>query len=536
MSETPTARPNSPEYTVSELSSDLKRTVEDAFGYVRVRGEISGFRGVHASGHCYFALKDDKAKIEAVIWRGAYGRMRFKPQEGLEVVATGKLTTYPGSSKYQIVIDALEPAGVGALMALMEERKKKLAAEGLFDEARKQLLPYLPEVIGVITSPTGAVIRDILHRLDDRFPRHVVVWPVRVQGEGSAEQIAAAINGFNALEDGGKIPKPDLLIVARGGGSLEDLWSFNEEIVVRAAAESMIPLISAVGHETDVTLIDYVSDKRAPTPTAAAEMAVPVRAELFAEIANYGRRAILCWQREQEHRRSALRGLARALPSASDVLAIPRQRLDAATSALPRALTVNTQLHHRRFTRVAGELTLNVLRAQVAQARQQVTTGGIRLAHCARAVTRQRRDRFEGLALRLKAARSASAQAHRVAIARDGERTQRLAERARRALSTLLQRQHARADHAGQLLAALSYKSVLARGFALVRDEAGHALRNAASVAPGMRLDIEFADGRVAAVADGDPPASPPRREPPKVAAKPATKRSPKPSDQGDLF
>ncbi|MGB6081466.1 MAG: exodeoxyribonuclease VII large subunit, partial [Xanthobacteraceae bacterium] len=309
--------PNAPEYTVSELSSDLKRTVEDAFGHVRVRGEISGFRGVHASGHCYFALKDDKAKIEAVIWRGSFGRMRFKPQEGLEVVATGKLTTYPGSSKYQIVIDALEPAGVGALMALMEERKKKLAAEGLFDEARKQLLPYLPEVIGVVTSPTGAVIRDILHRLADRFPRHVVVWPVRVQGEGSAEQIAAAIDGFNALEDGGKIPKPDLLIVARGGGSLEDLWSFNEEIVVRAAAESMIPLISAVGHETDVTLIDYVSDKRAPTPTAAAEMAVPVRAELFAEIANYGRRAILCWQREQEHRRSALRGLARALPSAS---------------------------------------------------------------------------------------------------------------------------------------------------------------------------------------------------------------------------
>ena len=528
--------PNAPEYTVSELSSDLKRTVEDAFGHVRVRGEISGFRGVHASGHCYFALKDDKAKIEAVIWRGSFGRMRFKPQEGLEVVATGKLTTYPGSSKYQIVIDALEPAGVGALMALMEERKKKLAAEGLFDEARKQLLPYLPEVIGVVTSPTGAVIRDILHRLADRFPRHVVVWPVRVQGEGSAEQIAAAIDGFNALEDDGRIPKPDLLIVARGGGSLEDLWSFNEEIVVRAAAESMIPLISAVGHETDVTLIDYVADKRAPTPTAAAEMAVPVRAELFVEVASFARRTLLCWQREQDRRRNDLRGLARALPSAADVLAIPRQRLDAATSALPRALTANTQLHHRRYARAAGQLTLNVLRAQVAQARQQVTTGGIRLAHCARAVTRQRRDRFEGLALRLKAARFATAQAHRAALLRDGERTQRLAERARRALSTLLQRQHARADHAGQLLAALSYKSVLARGFALVRDEAGHALRNAASVAPGMRLDLEFADGRVAAIADGDPAASPPRREPPKTTAKPAAKRPAKPSDQGDLF
>src|SRR4051794_12839447 len=268
---------NAPEFTVSELSAALKRTVEDAYGHVRVRGEISGFRGAHSSGHCYFTLKDESAKIEAVIWRTTHARMRFRPQEGLEVIATGKLTTYPGSSKYQIVIEALEPAGIGALMALMEARKKKLAAEGLFDEARKQLLPYLPDVIGVITSPTGAVIRDILHRLNDRFPRRVLVWPVRVQGDGSAEEVAAAIRGFNAFPEGGRVPRPDLLIVARGGGSLEDLWSFNEEIVVRAAADSMIPLISAVGHETDVTLIDFASDKRAPTPTAAAEMAVPVR-------------------------------------------------------------------------------------------------------------------------------------------------------------------------------------------------------------------------------------------------------------------
>ncbi len=280
--------PNAHEFTVSELSAALKRTVEDSYGHVRVRGEISGFRGPHASGHCYFALKDDSAKIEAVIWKGVNGRMRFKPQEGLEVIATGKLTTYPGSSKYQIVIEALEPAGVGALMALLEERKKKLAAEGLFDEARKKALPWLPEVIGVITSPTGAVIRDILHRLEDRFPRRVLVWPVRVQGEDSAEQVSAAINGFNALPEGGKIPRPDLLIVARGGGSLEDLWAFNEEIVVRAAAASKIPLISAVGHETDVTLIDFAADRRAPTPTAAAEMAVPVRAELFVEVAESG--------------------------------------------------------------------------------------------------------------------------------------------------------------------------------------------------------------------------------------------------------
>ena len=328
---------NAPEFTVSELSSALKRTVEDAYGHVRVRGEISGFRGPHSSGHCYFALKDESAKIEAVIWKFAHARMRFKPQEGLEVIATGKLTTYPGSSKYQIVIEALEPAGIGALMALMEERKKKLAAEGLFDEARKQLLPWLPEVIGVVTSPTGAVIRDILHRLEDRFPRRVLVWPVKVQGEGSAEQVAAAIRGFNALPEGGRIPRPDLLIVARGGGSLEDLWSFNEEIVVRAAAESMIPLISAVGHETDITLIDFAADKRAPTPTAAAEMAVPVRSELFVEVDGLARRTMVCWQRGQESRRNELRAAARALPRASELLAIPRQRLDQrGAAAAPR--------------------------------------------------------------------------------------------------------------------------------------------------------------------------------------------------------
>jgi exodeoxyribonuclease VII large subunit len=309
---------NAPEFTVSELSSALKRTVEDAYGHVRVRGEISGFRGPHSSGHCYFALKDESAKIEAVIWKGVHSRMRFKPQEGLEVIATGKLTTYPGSSKYQIVIEAIEPAGIGALMALVEERKRKLAAEGLFDEARKQLLPWLPEVIGIVTSPTGAVIRDILHRLQDRFPRRVLVWPVKVQGEGSAEQVAAAIRGFNALPEGGKIPRPDLLIVARGGGSLEDLWSFNEEIVVRAAADSMIPLISAVGHETDITLIDFAADKRAPTPTAAAEMAVPVRSELFIEVTALARRTMVCWQRGQEARRNELRAAARGRRTARD--------------------------------------------------------------------------------------------------------------------------------------------------------------------------------------------------------------------------
>ena len=253
---------------------------------------------------------------------------------------------------------SIEPAGIGALMALVEERKRKLAAEGLFDEARKQLLPWLPEVIGIVTSPTGAVIRDILHRLQDRFPRRVLVWPVKVQGEGSAEQVAAAIRGFNALPEGGKIPRPDLLIVARGGGSLEDLWSFNEEIVVRAAAESMIPLISAVGHETDITLIDFAADKRAPTPTAAAEMAVPVRSELLVEVAGLARRTMVCWLRGQESRRNELRAAARALPAASELLAIPRQRLDSAGASLPRGLRANTNAHHRRFTQLSAGLTL----------------------------------------------------------------------------------------------------------------------------------------------------------------------------------
>ncbi|MGO3934895.1 exodeoxyribonuclease VII large subunit [Rhodopseudomonas pseudopalustris] len=522
------------EFTVSELSQALKRTVEDSYGHVRVRGEISGFRGAHSSGHCYFALKDESAKIEAVIWKGVAGRMRFKPQEGLEVIATGKLTTYPGSSKYQIVIEALEPAGIGALMALMEERKKKLGAEGLFDEARKQLLPWLPDVIGVVTSPTGAVIRDILHRLEDRFPRRVLVWPVKVQGEGSAEQVAAAIHGFNALPEGGPIPRPDLLIVARGGGSLEDLWSFNEEIVVRAAAESMIPLISAVGHETDVTLIDFAADKRAPTPTAAAEMAVPVRAELFVEVQSFSRRMMLCWTRGQDSRRNELRAAARALPAASELLAIPRQRLDTAAAGLPRALRANTHAHHRRFAKAAAGITLNVLRAQVSHSAQRLGITGERLKHGARATLRHRRDRFDGLAIRLQASKLANEQAQRMRIARERERMQRLAERARRALTTLLDRQQARLTQSGKLLTALSYRGVLARGFALVRDADGRAVHAAAAVSAGAQLSVEFADGRVGVTADGGHAGEP--AKPTTPASKPTQKRTPKPVDQGSLF
>src|SRR5476651_2237157 len=374
------------EWSVSELSAALKRTVEDAYGFVRVRGEVSGFKGPSPSGHCYFRLKDDKAVLEGVIWKGAWGRMRVKPEEGLDVIVSGKLTTFAGSSKYQLVIETLEPAGVGALMKLLEERKKKLGAEGLFGEARKQLIPFLPDVIGVVTSPTGAVIRDILHRLADRFPRRVLVWPVRVQGESSAAEVAAAIKGFNALPERGVLPRPDLIIVARGGGSLEDLWSFNEEIVVRAAAESMIPLISAVGHETDITLIDFAADKRAPTPTAAAEMAVPVRAELFVEVSTLARRVMVCWQRGQEGRRNELRAAVRALPAAGELLAIPRQRLDGAASSLPRALKTNTHAHFRRFAASSAKLTLGVLHAQISHAAQRLAINSERSINGVRAL------------------------------------------------------------------------------------------------------------------------------------------------------
>jgi exodeoxyribonuclease VII large subunit len=493
-------RLNVVELTVSELSAQLKRTVEDAYGYVRVRGELGNVK-YHSSGHIYLDLKDDKACLAGVIWRLTAQRIKMRLEAGLEVVVTGRITTYPGQSKYQIVIDTLEPAGLGALMALVEERKKKLAAEGLFDPARKRLLPFLPRVIGVVTSPTGAVIRDILHRLADRFPRQVVVWPVRVQGEGSAEEVAAAIRGFNALPADGRIPRPDVLIVARGGGSLEDLWSFNEEIVVRAVAESTIPLISAVGHETDVTLIDFVADKRAPTPTAAAEMAVPVRAELIARVDSLARRNLACWLRGQEARRTELRAAARALPGADDLLALPRQRLDGVGERLPLALKANAQLHHTRFSRAAARLQPATLRTRLDGERSRLRAAAERKGNALTVLQARRRDRFGAVALRLAAGVRANAQAHRVAVLHDRARVAALIERAHRAIDVVLDRRDARLDAAGQLLSAFSYRGVLERGFALVRDGAGKPLRSAAAVATGMPLEIEFGDGRVGAVA-----------------------------------
>jgi exodeoxyribonuclease VII large subunit len=484
-------RLNLPELTVSELSAALKRTIEDAYGYVRVRGEL-GKVSYHANGHVYFDLKDERACIAGVIWRSAAPRIKLKLEAGLEVVITGRLTTYPGRSQYQLVVETLEPAGLGALMALLEERKRRLTAEGLFDDARKQLLPYLPAVVGVITSPSGAVIRDILHRLADRFPRHVLVWPVRVQGDGSAADIAAAIAGFNALPESGPLRRPDLLIVARGGGSLEDLWSFNEEIVVRAAAASLIPLISAVGHETDVTLIDFAADRRAPTPTAAAEMAVPVRAELAVDVQSLERRALAGWLRNQEARRAAVRSAARALPDADEVLAMPRQRLDHAAARLGRALRANAHLHRVGFTRIGGRLTAHLLRSQVER----------------------RRERYAGIAQRLRASATANVTAHRLRLAREGERVAALAERAERAMDNLLDVRWARWERDSQLLTAFSYRSVLARGFALVRDRAGRPLRTAAGVTVGMPMDVEFADGHVGARAEVVQASTTPRSEP----------------------
>ena len=452
----PTA--NIGEYTVSEISAALKRTVEDAYGYVRVRGEISGFKGAHSSGHSYFTLKDDRARLEAVVWRLTLPRLRFRPEEGIEVIATGKLTTFPGQSKYQLVIEALEPAGVGALMALLEARRKALAAEGLFAEARKRPLPYLPRVIGVVTSPTGAVIRDILHRLADRFPTRVIVWPVRVQGETSAAEVAAAIAGFNAFGPNGPIPRPDLIIVARGGGSLEDLWSFNEEIVVRAAAASAIPLISAVGHETDFTLIDMAADRRAPTPTAAAEMAVPVRSELVAAVDGLAGRVTGAALRMIEQRQREVQAAARALPRAEDLLAMPRRMFDELAGRIGLALLANARVHRTQFERSSARLS------------------------------------FAGLE-RL--------------VERAGERLGTLAERKRLFFQRRVERLNTRLAGLARLLDAVSYRSVLERGFALVSVD-GDPVRSAAAVPRGKRLDIEFHDGHVAAVSNGL--TTPPRR------------------------
>ena len=359
--------------SVGELSGALKRTVESAFDRVKVRGEISGWKR-HASGHCYFTLKDEAACIDAVIWEGQAASLAFRPEDGAEVIVTGKLTTYPGRSKYQVVVARMELAGEGALMALLDKRRRSLAAEGLFDDARKRALPFLPRIIGVVTSPTGAVIRDILHRLADRMPSHVIVWPVAVQGEGASSKIAGAIRGFGALAPDGKVPRPDLLIVARGGGSIEDLWAFNEEEVVRAAADSPIPLISAVGHETDTTLIDFASDRRAPTPTAAAEMAVPVRAELLALLAEFAHRQASCANRAQTRAAERFEAAASRWPEAANLFAPLSQRLDDLGERLPRALAARAALAGAGLAGVAPRLRADLVKQRIERGAEKLAS------------------------------------------------------------------------------------------------------------------------------------------------------------------
>ena len=378
---------NAEPLTVSELANQLKRTVEDRFGFVRLRGELSGVKRA-ASGHLYCCLKDDKAVIDGVMWRGPAAALAFLPEDGLEVVASGKLTTYPGRSKYQIVIDSLELAGEGALLALLEKTRERLAAEGLFDPARKRALPYLPATIGVVTSPTGAVIRDILHRLADRFPSRVVVWPVLVQGQGAAEQVAQAVHGFAALPEGHAL-RPDLLIVARGGGSIEDLWSFNEEIVVRAIAACPIPTISAVGHETDTTLADFAADRRAPTPTAAAEMAVPVRRELAATLADFALRKQRCALRPVELGRERLEARARRLPRIEALLAPQAQRLDDLSGRMRQGLRDRAAEARERLQHDKARLSPALLRHRLERAQD-------RLAATARLMTSLNPDTLLG--------------------------------------------------------------------------------------------------------------------------------------------
>ena len=459
---------NLPEYSVTELSNALKRAVEEKFPFVRVRGEVSGLKQA-ASGHIYFDLKDDKAVLNAIVWKQSARLLKVKPESGLEVICMGRVTTYPGSSRYQMIVEQVELAGLGALMAMLEERKKRLAAEGLFDAARKRKLPFLPAVIGVITSPTGSVIRDIMHRLNARFPRRVLLWPVAVQGERAGAEVAAAITGFNAMPD--SFPRPDLLIVARGGGSIEDLMAFNDEAVVRAAAASKIPLISAVGHETDTTLIDFASDMRAPTPTAAAELAVPVRADLEAVLADFSRRARNCFDKGLIDRKRHLAQLARILPRPEQLFAQSRQRLDQAGERLAFGLSRNLQIHRAGFVRADALLRDRFIRERILRGRDKLKT---------------------------------------------------LEARARRCEEAHLSRDRSRLNALARMLEGISYRGVLERGFALVRNSDGKIRRRAAEIKAGEALQLVFADGEKPVHAEGT------------THAAPRGKKTP--TDQGSLF
>lgn len=497
MSEFEQPQSNVKEFSVSEISGAIKRTMEDNYGRIRVRGEL-GRVSRPASGHIYLDLKDDRSVLASVIWRGAVSKMVVQPEEGLEVIATGKITTFPGQSKYQLIIDNIEPAGEGALMALLAERRRKLEAEGLFDPARKQLLPYMPRVIGVVTSPSGAVIRDIIHRLSDRFPTHVLVWPVRAQGETSAQEVANAIDGFNAIDGTSGIPKPDLLIVARGGGSLEDLWGFNEEIVVRATANSELPIISAVGHETDTTLIDFASDVRAPTPTGAAEIAVQVQADLIAHVAQLSARLQSGLRRSTDRKRDNLRGLTRALPQPDGLLAMPRQRLDGQQVRLVRALDGFTVQKRSQLTTARARLNPT----QLAQRFDGLRSNFERLQQALpSALDRGLQNRRRELSFRTS---RLSPETISRTVNTGRERVHNNQRRQLIAMSGLVARKRASFDQANKLLGSLSYERVLDRGFALVRDSTGTPMRNSKGIAKGAELTIQFAgDDRLSAIANG---------------------------------
>ncbi len=501
---------NQPEYTVSELSGAVKRVIEGEFGLVRVRGEV-GRVSRPASGHLYFDLKDDRAVIAAISWKGQVARMQVRPEEGMEVVATGRMTTFPGQSKYQLIVEDVAPAGAGALMAMLEKRRAALQAEGLFDPARKKPIPFLPGVIGVVTSPSGAVIRDILHRLRDRFPRHVLIWPVAVQGQNCAPEVAAAIRGFNALPEGGPIPRPDLIIVARGGGSLEDLWGFNEEIVVRAAADSRIPLISAVGHETDTTLIDFASDLRAPTPTAAAELAVPVRLDLIATLDALAARLSRGVAVSVDRRGQRLRDLSRALPRPETLTGTAAQALDAAgerlRGALGLMLTRKQGAFDARAARMQGGLLLTLVNRRRDGLEKRADALEARFLRGADA----RRARYEMWASRLAPA------LHRLI----GESDRQIA-RARDRLALLSTRLEAvpvrqiaalrdRLEALDRTRVTLGYTETLKRGYAVVRGD-GHVVTGKAEAERAAVLEIEFSDGRLAVGGKG--PAAPAPRRP----------------------
>jgi exodeoxyribonuclease VII large subunit len=491
---------NSPEFTVSELSGAVKKVIEGSFGLIRVRGEV-GRVSRPASGHLYFDLKDDRNLIAAVSWKGQVAKMQVRPEEGMEVVATGRMTTFPGQSKYQLIVDDVAPAGAGALMAMLEKRRAALAAEGLFDAGRKKPIPYLPQVIGVITSPSGAVIRDILHRLRDRFPRHVLIWPVVVQGPACAPEVAAAIRGVNALTPGGPIPRPDVIIVARGGGSIEDLWGFNEEIVVRAAAASAIPLISAVGHETDTTLIDYAADLRAPTPTAAAEMAVPVRADLVATLADLAARQARAGRAGLDRRGQRLADLARALPRLDGLLGRPAQRLDLAAARLGGALGLMVAQKRARLARadrLRPELLLQATRRRGERladlAARALRALELRLARAGEAVS-LRSDRLARARLRAFADAARARQQSR-------DRLDRLAARLDPAMARAQARAADRLEALERMRLTLGYARTLKRGYAVVRGD-GKVVVTKAEAERAASLEVEFQDGRLTLGARG---------------------------------